>query len=909
MSELYIEFLKSKIKQAGKAGLLIEESEITPIAKPHQRDVIQWAGEGGRRAIFLQFGLGKTLIQCELARIITQREGGRFLIVCPLGVKQEFSVTQAEMLGMNIPYVKTTMEVLAAESSVVITNYERIRDGQIDVEQLIQFNGLRGVSLDEGDVLRSLGSDTTQQFINRFRDIKYKFVCTATPSPNEYLEIINYADFLGIMDRGQALTRFFQRNSQKAGELTIHPQHEKAFWLWVSSWAIFLNKPSDLGYSDEGYDLPPLEVNWHCVKVDPEKFGLMKEKDGQVKAFADSANSLPEAAKIKRASINERLEKAMQIMEVPHPDAVTFTFSNGDERELVKGARYYYSHGLCAETFVLQDWCKNSVLFLTEEGKEHKVTDNVFSDMLLLNDSYLLWHLLEDERKAIERQLPFVKTVYGTQNIQEREQLILDFSEGKYPILATKPEIAGSGCNFQRHCNRAIFMSIDYKFKDFIQAIHRIHRFMQNRPVVIDIIYTEQEESVKDALIEKWDLHNQQQEIMSGIMREYGLDHSKQISELHRSMGCERFETVGENFVAINNDSCIELPRHKTNSVGLIHTSIPFGNHYEYSASYNDFGHNDTNAVFWKQMDFLIPDLLRVLKPGRNAIIHVKDRIRYGTMTGNGMTTLDPFSDECVSAFRKHGFLYMGRITIVTDVVRENNQTYRLGHSEKCKDATKMGCGLPEYLLIFRKAQTDKSKGYADEPVVKDKSDYGLSKWQTDASAFWRSGGNRLLEPADVAEWDPKKIMAWFKMWSVNEVYDYEKHVALAEELAARNKLSKTFSMLQVQSTNEDAVWTGVNYMIGLNAEQRANKVENHICPLPFDIVNRVIECWSMEGDTVLDPFGGLMTVPMCAIKKKRKAIGIELNNDYYRWGCGYLRSAEIEMTVPTLFDLEKEAV
>lgn len=121
-----------------------------------------------------------------------------------------------------------------------------------------------------------------------------------------------------------------------------------------------------------------------------------------------------------------------------------------------------------------------------------------------------------------------------------------------------------------------------------------------------------------------------------------------------------------------------------------------------------------------------------------------------------------------------------------------------------------------------------------------------------------------------------------------------------------RDKLSKTFSMLQPQSWDGESVWTGINYMLGLNAAQRAKKSENNICPLPFDIVNRVIECWSMEGDTVLDPFGGLMTVPMCAIKKKRSAIGIELNPDYFKWGCAYLRDTEIEMNVPTLFDLGK---
>lgn len=182
------------------------------------------------------------------------------------------------------------------------------------------------------------------------------------------------------------------------------------------------------------------------------------------------------------------------------------------------------------------------------------------------------------------------------------------------------------------------------------------------------------------------------------------------------------------------------------NSVDLIHTSIPFSNHYEYTPSYNDFGHNADTVKFFEQMDYLTPQLLRILRPGRVAAIHVKDRVLFGNATGTGMPTMEPFHAMCIRHYMQHGFQYFGMITVVTDVVRENNQTYRLGWTEQCKDGTKMGVGCPEYILLFRKLPTDTSKAYADMPVTKSKEAYTRAQWQIDAHGYWRSSGNRLVE-------------------------------------------------------------------------------------------------------------------------------------------------------------------
>jgi DNA modification methylase len=323
------------------------------------------------------------------------------------------------------------------------------------------------------------------------------------------------------------------------------------------------------------------------------------------------------------------------------------------------------------------------------------------------------------------------------------------------------------------------------------------------------------------------------------------------------------------------------MERMADNSIDLIHTSIPFSNHYEYTPSYNDFGHNEDNARFFEQMDFLTPELLRILKPGRLAAIHVKDRILFGNVTGTGMPTVDPFSDMTTAHYIKHGFQFMGRIVILTDVVRENNQTYRLGWTEQCKDGTKMGIGCPEYILLFRKLPSDTSRAYADTPVAKDKKDYTRAQWQIDAGAMWRSSGDRLLKLDELKDCEVSKLQARFREFSRTEVYDYAEHVALAEELEDDDKLPSSFSVVSNGSWSP-WIWDDINRMYTLNSRQSQKEQQMHVCPLQLDTVTRIINRYSNPGDLVLDPFGGLMTVPYIAIKMGRRGYGIELNSDYF---------------------------
>lgn len=359
----------------------------------------------------------------------------------------------------------------------------------------------------------------------------------------------------------------------------------------------------------------------------------------------------------------------------------------------------------------------------------------------------------------------------------------------------------------------------------------------------------------------------------------------------------------GNHYEAVYGDCVEETRAMESNSIDLIHTSIPFGNHYEYSANYNDFGHNQNTERFFEQMDFLTPELLRVLKPGRVAAIHVKDRVLFGNATGTGMPTIEPFHADCIEHYMSHGFQYFGMITVVTDVVRENNQTYRLGWTEQCKDGTKMGVGCPEYILLFRKLPTDHSKAYADEPVTKSKDEYTRAQWQIDAHGYWRSSGDRLVSKEELEGVSVDNLQRVYRQYSREHVYNYEEHVALAKELDMDGRLPATFMVVAPGSWNQLEVWDDINRMRTLNTTQSQRRATMHVCPLQLDIVERIINRYSNPGDVVYDPFGGLMTVPMMAVKMHRFGKGCELNPDYFRDGVGYLQSEENEVDSPTLFD------
>ena len=894
----YEDFLRAKVLAMPDMGIDVSWDEINPLLKPHQKAIVKWALKRGRAAIFVAFGLGKTIIQLEILRLLVKHLGGRGLIVAPLGVRGEFIRDNMLLMAGDDPritdqqrselqrwkgcdregnrmvalrFVRSIDE--CDKTGLYFTNYETVREKKLDPREFDV------VSLDEAACLRGFGGTKTFRQMMAFFEGSgtYRFVATATPSPNDFIELLAYAAFLGVMDVGGAKTKFFQRDSEHADELTLMPHREQDFWMFMSTFSVFLQFPSEIGYDDTGYSMPGMQVNWHEIPSDHSDAG--QEPNGQGRLLSNAAIGLPAAAREKRSSLSARVTKMTEII------------------EKVDKTLYGY-------------------------------------------DQFIVWCDLNDEQKAVDNALkkaevPF-SSLYGNQDIDDREVLMNQWRDKKTAGFVSKTSMYGAGTNLQQAWHE-LFLGVNYKFYLFIQGIHRVYRFLQSHDVRIDIIYTEAEREIKLDLERKWEQHKELMAQMSAIIRKYGLGSNALAEQIGRKMQIERVQEQGEGWTMVNNDCIPETALDmKADCVDLVLTSIPFSQQYEYSPSFRDLGHNEDNEHFWGQMDFLIPNLLRVLKPGRVAAIHVKDRITPSGLTGRGYQTVYRFSDECGNRFEKHGFGFLGRISIITDVVRENNQTYRLGWTEQCKDGSRMGNGMPEYLMLFRKNPTDTSDGYADEPVKKDKANYTRSRWQIDAHGFMRSNGNRYLEPRDFEGVPHERIFKLFRQDSMRHVYDFARHVELSESLErcqecdhihvgnrkcdhmimidekkagpcscniAGSRLPATFMLLQPQSWHPD-VWTDIARMRTLNCNQVAKGREMHVCPLQFDIADRVIERFSMKGETVFDPFAGIGTVPVRAVMKDRIGVGCELSQDYFRDALIYLKDAERAKGMPTLFDL-----
>jgi hypothetical protein len=841
MQQSYLDFLKSKIKVASRKGIDVNPAHLHSSLRPDQSDIVLWALAIGAGLIAPDAGMGKTRVGIEVMRQLQQHFGGKCLIATELGAMDTFvspdpEIGEAAAMGLQMQYVTNMAELLASPCAICVTNWERIRMRQFD------FSGLTAFWGDEGNYIKNMAGELTNVLMAELPKVNFKYIATATPSPNETLELVNYAHVLGIADRGGILTRFFQRNSTKAGELTLHPHHTDDFWLWVKTWCIAITHPSDLGHDIPGFELPRLNLHWVEVKTKPTE--AKADKHGVKKMFANVRGGLSDAARIKRESISARVANAQAITQ-QHPD-----------------------------------------------------------------DHFILWHHLNEELAQLNKAFKGVDgygEMFGNQKWDVRERRVADFTKGKLKYLSTKPDLCGVGANFQKHCCKAVMVGITDSFDEVYQAIKRILRFYSPfAQVDIYLQYTPEEYDIVLNLQRKWAEHNDMRSQMRVLVKQYGLDHQAQIEERRRSFMVNRVEHAGADWRLINNDAVIEWAQRPENSVGLIVSSFPFGNHYEYSDKYNDFGHNEDNLAFIRQLNYLLPHLLRCLQPGRIAAIHLKNRIHYGSVTGLGFSTFHRFTHLVCDAMEMAGFHCMGFHYIPTDVVAENNQTYRLGYSEACKDATKMGAGIPEEVWIFRKAPTSNANAYADVPVTHNKAQYSLANWQLDADAFWRSCGNRYLTPEELKTWGLDKIQKWWKHYNSQNVYNYDRHVQLLQDLDNAGKLSRTFTTIPLRS-NTDFVWNDVNRMHGLNMEQSRRKLQNHICPMPFDEVDRLIEFYSMPGDVVADPFTGIGTTGVRALKKGRRFIGTELNETYAKTAVVYLKETELKNNLPTLFDVLDE--
>jgi len=416
----YEKFLEKKKHSIGNFGF--EENYIPEIAFDFQKYVIEKAILKGRSAIFLDTGLGKTLVQLSLAKNIVNHTNKKVLILTPLAVAFQF-ILEAEKLGIeDIEYSKDGKH----KKKIIICNYERLH--------YFNENDFVGVILDESSILKNFDGKIKSQVTSFVKKIPFRFLSTATPSPNDFIELGTSSEALGYMGYMDMLGKFFKNNQNDTGgrnnigeKFYLKPHAEKDFFAWVNQWSIMAKMPSDLGFSNDRYKLPELIVNKHII----ENQSLF-DVNGQISMFVPIAKSMTEVRHEQKQTEEKRCEKAI---------------------ELAQNKTSVY-------------WCNTN------------------------NESSILKH---SDKNAVE--------IIGSQSIERKEEILLAFANGEIQRIITKAKMTSFGLNWQ-HCNHSVFFPT-WSYEQYYQAIRRFWRFGQTNDVTIDLVVSDGQTRVLEALQQK----------------------------------------------------------------------------------------------------------------------------------------------------------------------------------------------------------------------------------------------------------------------------------------------------------------------------------------------------------------------------------------------------------------------
>jgi DNA modification methylase len=634
MDKSYLEFLSKKQKQITESGFDISQDELNSNMFDFQKFIVQRALKKGKYAIFADCGLGKTLMQLEWANKVSERTDKPVLILAPLAVSGQ-TIKEAEKFGLHCEKLKSDVFGFG----VYISNYEQLDN--------IDCSFFSGVVLDESSILKNFEGSIKKTIIDNFKHTPYKLACTATPSPNDPMELGNHSEFLDVMSRNEMLAMYFVHDGGETAKWRLKGHAINLFYQFVGSWAIMLNKPQDIGFEMDGYALPKLNMIERQIKTPKRDNGSL---------FNDAIISATNFNQELRYTKNERLSEVIDIVN-----------SKPDE-------------------------------------------------------NFIIWVKQNEEGEYLKKMLPEAREVKGSDSNEWKEKTLLGFANNEFRILITKTKIASFGMNYQ-NCRNQIFPSLDFSFEGLYQAIRRSYRFGQKNEVNIYLITTDTMSNVNESIKQK----QKQFEIMQDEMAK-----SINIDENLNSMDFSTIDTKAESneWYSIKRGDCVQLISElEDNSIGLSVFSPPFAELYTYSSHLEDMGNSKNYEEFLEQFGYLIKELHRVMKEGRNVCVHCMDLpIQKGK---EGFIGLRDFSGMILKAFQDAGFIYASRVTIWKDPVVEMQRTKALGllHKQVKKDSTMSRVGIPDYVMIFRK------DGDRVDPVTN--TGISVDLWQKIASPVW----------------------------------------------------------------------------------------------------------------------------------------------------------------------------
>jgi hypothetical protein len=624
----YEQFLQAKQKTHTVSGF--DAETLNPMLFPFQDFIVRRALKAGKYAIFADCGLGKTLMQLEWAHRVSEHTGKPVLILAPLAVSGQ-TIEQGRKFHIDV------CKYDGSKAPVQITNYEQL--------DKIDTSIFSGIVLDESSILKNFEGATKKLIVDSFANTPYKLACTATPSPNDPMELGNHSEFLDVMGRNEMLAMYFVHDGGDTAKWRLKGHAVDQFYLFVGTWAIMLNKPADIGFPMEGYDLPDLNLIEKKVETDKRDNGSL---------FNDMAIS-----------------------------ATNF----------------------------------NQELRLTRVNRLSHVVDIVNGS----TENFIIWIKQNEEGQYLKSMIPDAVEVSGSDSPEYKEKMLLGFADNKFRVLITKTKIAQFGLNYQ-NCRNQVFASLDFSFEGLYQAIRRSYRFGQDKAVNIYIITTDTMQNVISSINQKQKQFTHMQDAMSEAINA-NLNGSMLTSADYDTQDAKT------DHYNIRRGDCVKLIQDVGNeSVGFSIFSPPFAELYTYSSHLEDMGNSKDYKEFLTQFSFLVRELHRVVKSGRNVAVHCMDLpIQKGK---EGFIGLRDFSGMIRKAFESVGFIYHSRVTIWKDPVVEMQRTKALGllHKQVKKDSTMSRVGIPDYLMIFRK------DGERLDPV---QCDIPVDLWQKYASPVW----------------------------------------------------------------------------------------------------------------------------------------------------------------------------
>jgi DNA modification methylase len=696
----YKEFLEDKKITVKPSGFEVDESKLNPMLYDYQKDIVRFALRAGKFLLLQDCGLGKTPEQLEWAHHVNEYTDKPVLIIAPLGVTMQ-TVRESEKFNRQVKYIRLDSEI---DDQSSITNYEMLKSF------LNTSDWYGGIIFDESSIFKGLGNRTLKLAKQLVDNFDFRLCCSATPSPNDYDELLRQAEILGIMPEKEAKAMFFTQDGASNKWKLSKWADKGPFWDWCSGWMIAMRKPSDLGYSDDTFVRAGNNLVELVVK------GKEYKTSNQMSLFPVQAKGMTERRRARKVSVIDRVSAIAEL--VNNPDKM---------REIVPD----YVDG----------------------------------------EPIVIWRKFLAEADEVCKQMPLFVDIRGSLKRNEKEKYIIQFSDGEINHIVTDPSMFGHGMNWQ-HARIQFFLGLSDSYEEYYQAMRRLWRNGQTRDVYTFWVYADTEGNVIKNINRKQQQHDQLYDrIVKRMARHYDasiLDHQIEKDEMEYKV--DYFES--DDYKVFLGDSAEMLEQVENDSIHLTVTSTPFaGLNFAYSNSMRDVGNSKDGKELTNHLSFIMRQVYRVTMPGRLACVELMAEPLFKWR--NGHTGRIDFRGDVIRMMQDLGWIWHSEVVVTKDPQLKAGRTHDSGLTQASvhKDMCRAAPVIDAYVLIFRKPGENlipvkalDSAMYQQEGWIPMYPEDGPASWVELAHGYWMYDDPDMYLPLPNEVWTDIKesgVLKW----------------------------------------------------------------------------------------------------------------------------------------------------